>query len=184
MLNFIHRGTYIMAICFFISIGLILILIGSPNEMKNILGNEVFKMIYTSETPQIDVVAITCGVLVSMLSILIGIIGGAFCRFGKKVIIPKRVNVLRAQDSAVFIVDGKVFKKNEAAFYNLEDLSRIRLFIIKNLYYMELRDDIAIAPEKEIVNEKEILHRDNEKISSQRDDASNENREDRDTPFK
>lgn len=184
MLDFIHRGVYVGAIIFFISVGLILILIGQPDYLKPLVSEGMFNSIFTNPEPKPQTVPIAIGVVIIFFSFIIGAIGGFICRFTKKSIIPKKVDSLRAQNTSVFLVDGEIFKKDEAAFYILEDLSRIRVTILRNLYYMELERNVTIAPEGN-ENEKTILHRDNEiGTDAKGEDADNKEGEDNDKPFK
>ena len=183
MLDFVHRGLYICSIAFFMLIGLMAILIGDPQYMKPLVSDGIFKMMYTSATPEADAVAVVIGAIIFIGSFILGAAGGFICRFSKKQVIPKNVDVLRAQDIAVFLVDGRVYKKDEAVFYNLTDLSRLRVLKIRNLYLMELEEDISIAPE-EVENEEGLLHRDNEADNSEGANASIEEGEDQDKPFK
>lgn len=183
MLDFVHRGLYIFSIAFFMLIGLIAILMGDPQYMKPLVSDGVFKMMYTSAKPEADIVVVVIGAVILMGSFLLGAAGGFICRFSKKQSIPKNVDVLRSQDVAVFLVDGRVYKKDEAVFYNLTDLSRLRVLKIRNLYLMELEEDISIAPE-EIANEEGILHRDNEADNIEGAGANIEEGEDQDKPFK
>lgn len=190
MLDFIHRGFYIGAICFFIAVGAVLILIGDPEYLKPLVSEGVYNSIYTSNSAVGSASAkggstttVVIGSIIAMFSTIIGFAGGFICRFSKKHLTPKKIDVLRAQDLAVFLIDGLVYKKDEAIFYNLEDLGRIKVTLIRNLYFMELERDITIAPEGN-ANEKEILHRDNETDSCQGTDASIEEGGNIDKPFK
>jgi len=184
MLGFIHRGVYIGAFIFFIMVGFVLIIIGNPEYLQSLVSEGMFDAIYTTKELKVNIVAVSIGVAIVILSTIIGLAGGFVCRFSKKAIIPKKVDVLRAQDVAVFLVDGKVYKKIEAVFYNLAELSRLRVVKIRNLYLMELEEDISIALEGN-GNEKAILLRDNEKRETGKGaDADNEEGENNDKPFK
>jgi len=186
MLGFIHRGVYIGAFIFFIMVGFVLIIIGNPEYLQSLVSEGMFDAIYTTKELKVNIVAVSIGVAIVILSTIIGLAGGFVCRFSKKAIIPKKVDVLRAQDVAVFLVDGKVYKKIEAVFYNLAELSRLRVVKIRNLYLMELEEDITIAPKEEVneTKEEEILHRDNEENNGKGSDARSEDGEDNDKPFK
>jgi len=144
MLDFIHRGFYIGTILFFMLVGVLMILIGQPDYLKSFVSQEAITFIYNQESPTTNTVVIAIGTIITFLSFIIGVVGGYICRFSKKVITPKNVDVLRAQDVVVFLIDGIVYKRSEAAFYNLVDLTRLRIVKIRNLYLMELEDTICI----------------------------------------
>jgi hypothetical protein len=184
LLDFIHRGVYIGAFIFFIMVGFVLIIIGNPEYLQSLVSEGMFDAIYTSTELKINVVSVSIGVGMVIFSTIVGLAGGFVCRFSKKAIIPKNVDVLRSQDVAVFLVDGKVYKKTEAVFYNLAELSRLRVVKIRNLYLMELEEDITIAPKEDKINENTILHRDNEEDNGKGSDARSEEGEDNDKPFK
>jgi len=152
MFEIYHRGIYILSICFFITVGFLLMAIGDPQYVKPIVSEEVFKAMYPAETPEPNKLFVLGGFTIVLFSFIIGLFGGLVCKFGKKDFIPRKVDVLRAQDNSVFLIDGETYQRDEASFYNLKDLSRIRLRSIRNLFSFELQRDIAIAPE-EIVNE-------------------------------
>jgi hypothetical protein len=173
MLDFIHRGFYIGAICFFIAVGFILVLVGDPEYLKPIVSEGLFKSIYGPIEPVASTTTVIVGSVIAMFSTIIGAAGGFICRFSKKDIIPKEIHVLRAQNVSVFLVDGEVYKKAEASFYNLDDLSRVRVTLIRNLYYAELQRDITIAPEGDI-NEKNTSSDRNSKTEKQGPRSNNE----------
>jgi len=107
MLSTMHRGIYILSILFFITVGFMLMAIGDPQYVKPIVSEEVFKSMFPSEEPQVNKLFVLGGFTIVVFSIIIGFFGGVACRFGRKDFIPKTIDVLRAQDNSVFLIDGE-----------------------------------------------------------------------------
>lgn len=176
----INRGLFIGAIVCFMLLGIFLSYIGSPDHMKTLVSEKTFNMLYSSATPKHNDTTIIFGSLLIVLSTVGGMGIGLFCPMSRKDRLPKKIDVLRAQDVAVFLVDGKVFKQEKASFYVLEDLSRIRVSTKINLYYMELDDELIIAPEGKQDDENKIPNGDSEKDKVV---GSNDNEKESDLPF-
>jgi len=153
MIGVVHRGFYIFCIIFFVLIGMLLTLIGEVEFFKTTLNPQMFKLIYMQPEPNVSIMLISVGVGVAVISVLFGLGGGLICKFSKKDYKPEKVDVLRAQDIAVFLVDGQIYKRTDAESYNLKDLSRVRVTVIRNLYYTILEEGISIAPAEEIADE-------------------------------
>ena len=153
MTGFIHRGIYILSIIFFTAMGIFLTLIGEVEFFKEILNPQIFKLVYNNPEPNVSVMLISVGMGVAVISILLGFGGGLICKFSKKDYKPEKVDVLKAQDISVFLVDGQIYKRTDAEAYNLEDLSRVRVRVTRNLYYTILEETIIITQKKEISDE-------------------------------
>ena len=185
MLDYVHRGFYIAAVAFFMAVGMLMVCIGYPEYLKLVTSDGVFKMIYDTPEPKADALLVIIGSIITIASLIIGVAGGGMCRFTRKDIIPKNVDVLRAQNITIFLIDGEVYRRDEASFYILEDLSRIRVTSTRNLYFMELEKMITIAPEGDTNGKEEILLRDHEEPETGKEsDADNKEGEDNDKPFK
>ena len=129
--------------------------IGDPQYVKPIVSEEVFKAIFPAENPEPNKLFVLGGFTISLFSFIVGLFGGAVCKFGKKDFIPQKIDVLKAQDNSVFLIDGETYQKDEASFYNLKELDRIRISSFRNLFAVELDKDLTIAPKEEVPPVKE-----------------------------
>ena len=176
MYGIVHRLFYVVAVLFFAAVGMLIAFIGEVEFFKTSLSPKLFEVMYNQPDPNVSITLISVGMGMAVLSMLIGFCAGFVCKFSTRVITPNKVDALKAQDVAVFLVDGKVFKRNDAEAYNLEDMSRVRISISRNLYFTILDETIIIIPEEENTND-QILHSDmqSEKSETGREEGDSEN---------
>ena len=173
-MGIVNRSGYITAAFLTIALGVILILFGDPKTTQQLVSQEMFNYIFPNGATKPVTILIAVGVIISVLGTVIAFGLGLVIPFSRKNHTPKRIDVLRAQNLSIFLIDGKVYEKDEAKFYNLTDLSRLKIVTTKNLYFLELESFLSITPEPEKEqNENFILHRDSEGQSSESRNNSN-----------
>jgi len=142
-----HRGFYIVLVFLVIILGLMCIVSGNETILKSLVSKDAFKAIYSSSDAYNDFI-VKFGLLLIIAAIVIGAFGGMAGAFANNTIIPKKIDMMKAQDQCVFLVDGQVYHKTDAQFYNLDDCSRIKIAATKNFYGLLLKKDIVISQEE------------------------------------
>jgi hypothetical protein len=82
--------------------------------------------------------------MISLISIFGSISGSLLCKFDKRVITPKDVDALHAQNMVVFLVDQKVYETNLAKYYNLSDLTKLKIVEDLNFFGQRIESDLII----------------------------------------
>jgi hypothetical protein len=82
--------------------------------------------------------------MISLISIFGSISGSLLCKFDKRIVTPKDVDALHAQNMVVFLVDQKVYETNLAKSYTLRAFPPLTLVEDLNFFGQRIDKDLII----------------------------------------
>jgi hypothetical protein len=138
--GFVRRVTFAMAMVFFITVGWFLLATVIPELWPSFLPIKHVPI----QSRNTNTLLGLGGTMISLISIFGSISGSLLCKFDKRVITPKDVDALHAQNMVVFLVDQKVYETNLAKYYNLSDLTKLKIVEDLNFFGQRIESDLII----------------------------------------
>jgi len=138
--GFVKRVTFAMAMVFFITVGWFLLATVIPELWPSFLPIKHVPI----QSRNTNTLLGLGGTMISLISIFGSISGSLLCKFDKRVITPKDVDALHAQNMVVFLVDQKVYETNLAKYYNLSDLTKLKIVEDLNFFGQRIESDLII----------------------------------------
>jgi hypothetical protein len=138
--GFVRRVTFAMAMVFFITVGWFLLAIVIPELWPSFLPIKHVPI----QSRNTNTLLGLGGTMISLISIFGSISGSLLCKFDKRVITPKDVDALHAQNMVVFLVDQKIYETDLAKYYNLSDLTKLKIVEDLNFFGQRIDKDLII----------------------------------------
>jgi len=138
--GFVKKVTFAMAMVFFITVGWFLLATVIPELWPSFLPIKHVPI----QSRNTNTLLGLGGTMISLISIFGSISGSLLCKFDKRVITPKDVDALHAQNMVVFLVDQKVYETNLAKYYNLSDLTKLKIVEDLNFFGQRIESDLII----------------------------------------
>jgi hypothetical protein len=138
--GFVKRVTFAMAMVFFITVGWFLLAIVIPELWPSFLP---IKHVPIQSRNTSFLVGLG-GTTITIFSFLGAVGGSLLCKFDKRIVTPKDVDALHAQNMVVFLVDQKVYETDLAKYYNLKDLTKLKIVEDLNFFGQRIDKDLII----------------------------------------
>jgi len=138
--GFVKRVTFAMAMVFFITVGLFMLAIVIPELWPPFIPFKLTPI----ESRNTNVLLGLGGTMISMISFFGAVGGSILCKFDKRIVTPKDVDALHAQNMVVFLVDQKVYETDLAKYYNLKDLRKLKIVEDLNFFGQRIDKDLII----------------------------------------
>lgn len=141
---FIRRVFYVMAMAFFLTVGYFILGLAIPELLEVFIPGKITQTLSTST-------ATLCGLggtMMILITVVAGGLGAFACKFSERIIVPEQVDALHAQGMVVFLIDQDIYTSELARYYNLKDLTKLRLIESVNFFGQHVEYTVTIAEDE------------------------------------